>query len=423
VTITAITSTNAASPAPAPASGGNGGKGEGSGDFAELLSGLKQDSAPPPTGKNLPPKGQKAAAAGKPESISPEVAIIEGEEEPAVDAKSVKAKSEEPIVTPAFAWLIPVIPQETVTPKALSLPIAPPATAIDPAAPETQAIAIPIDAATIAENAIALDPAATSAVVEAHDITDSPSIDGVMDTTGPADMTAVGEAPATSPATPHRGEARPSMQFASQPAAAQPTPTVQASALTAFADMLGGDQTANDTANAATDIGSSSPITPTAFAAAPQARPIEAAVPTTDTPVVDTTRTDWIESMIDHIGELRDMGGNRVAQIRLTPDALGAVDIRIRQDGDAVHVSFASDNPQARALIAEAAPKLVEMAEQRGVRLSGSSVDAGLGGTGTGAQSRSDGQQRSAASARAPENSDDVDARTASALRAGDRIA
>lgn len=95
------------------------------------------------------------------------------------------------------------------------------------------------------------------------------------------------------------------------------------------------------------------------------------------TPVIDTSRADWLQSMIERIGEIRHEGGARQTQIRLAPDALGTVDIRIEQRDDRIHVAMSAENPQARAMLAEAAPRLQDMAEARGLRLSQSSVDAG----------------------------------------------
>lgn len=94
-------------------------------------------------------------------------------------------------------------------------------------------------------------------------------------------------------------------------------------------------------------------------------------------PVVDTSRADWLQSMIERIGEIRHEGGAREAQIRLAPDALGTVDIRIEQRDDRIHVTMTAETAQARALLAEASPRLQDMAEARGLRLTQSSVDAG----------------------------------------------
>lgn len=93
-------------------------------------------------------------------------------------------------------------------------------------------------------------------------------------------------------------------------------------------------------------------------------------------PIVDTSRADWLQSMIERIGEIRQEGGAREAQIRLAPDALGKIDIRIEQRDDRMHVTMHAENPQARAMLAEAAPRLQEMAEARGLRLTQSGADA-----------------------------------------------
>lgn len=135
------------------------------------------------------------------------------------------------------------------------------------------------------------------------------------------------------------------------------------------------------------------------------------------TPPVDTSRADWLHAMIERIGEMRHEGGAREAQIRLAPDALGAVDIRIEQRDDRIHVAISAETPQARALLSEAAPRLQDMAEARGLRLSQSSVDAG--------QSQQHQQRRPAQDAPAQPNapaSARRDAQT-STPRSQDRIA
>ncbi|UIJ45433.1 flagellar hook-length control protein FliK [Sphingomonas cannabina] len=92
---------------------------------------------------------------------------------------------------------------------------------------------------------------------------------------------------------------------------------------------------------------------------------------------LDTRRDDWMGQMIERIEMIRDEGGAREAHIRLAPDALGKVDVAIRHDGDTVHVQLTADTPAARTLLADAAPRLAEMAESRGLKLGGSGVDSG----------------------------------------------
>jgi flagellar hook-length control protein FliK len=86
--------------------------------------------------------------------------------------------------------------------------------------------------------------------------------------------------------------------------------------------------------------------------------------------------------MIDHIEMLRDDANARDTRIRLTPDALGTVDVALRRDGDAVHVRFSSANEATRLVLNDAQPRLAALAEARGVRIAGSSIDSGTGGGG-----------------------------------------
>lgn len=97
---------------------------------------------------------------------------------------------------------------------------------------------------------------------------------------------------------------------------------------------------------------------------------------------LDMRRDDWPQAMIDRIEALRDAANANDTRIRLVPDALGKVDVSIRRDGDAVHVQFNAEVPATRTLIAEAQPKLAEIAQARGIKLHQTSVDAGDAGSG-----------------------------------------
>ena len=92
---------------------------------------------------------------------------------------------------------------------------------------------------------------------------------------------------------------------------------------------------------------------------------------------LDTRRDDWMTGMIERIELVRDSGPVHQAHIRLAPDALGGVDVAIREERGAVHVHITADTAVARAMIADAAPRLAELAESRGLRLGGG--DAGHG--------------------------------------------
>jgi hypothetical protein len=95
---------------------------------------------------------------------------------------------------------------------------------------------------------------------------------------------------------------------------------------------------------------------------------------------LDLTRADWMQTMIDRIETLRSEGGRTETRLRLSPDALGSVDVTIRQDADGtMRIQVTAESPHARAILADAAPRLAEMAESRGLRMGGGGADAQAG--------------------------------------------
>lgn len=93
--------------------------------------------------------------------------------------------------------------------------------------------------------------------------------------------------------------------------------------------------------------------------------------------VLDMRRQEWMGQMVDHIEAMRDASPSHETRLSLSPEALGKVDISIRQDGDRIHVHFATETPAARQLLTDAQPRLSELAEARGVKLGQTSVDGG----------------------------------------------
>jgi hypothetical protein len=93
---------------------------------------------------------------------------------------------------------------------------------------------------------------------------------------------------------------------------------------------------------------------------------------------LDTRSDEWMKGMIDRIETMRGEGarGNET-RIRLSPDALGSVEIAIHHGEDGMQVRFASDNPDAARLLSDAQPRLAELAEARGLKLGGMQVDVG----------------------------------------------
>jgi flagellar hook-length control protein FliK len=119
----------------------------------------------------------------------------------------------------------------------------------------------------------------------------------------------------------------------------------------------------------------------TSLAATGSATPI-AAAGSAQQGALDMHRDDWPQAMIDRIEALRDAADATSTRITLVPDALGKVDLSIRHDGDAVHVHFAAEAAQTRAILADAQPRLAELAQARGLKLGQATVDAGAGGQG-----------------------------------------
>lgn len=98
--------------------------------------------------------------------------------------------------------------------------------------------------------------------------------------------------------------------------------------------------------------------------------------------MIDTRRSDWMTATIERIEALRDSPNARETSLRLSPDALGKIDVSIRQEGDKIHVRFSAETAAARTLLTEAQSRLNDIAEARGLKLGGSSVDSGNAGQG-----------------------------------------
>lgn len=157
-------------------------------------------------------------------------------------------------------------------------------------------------------------------------------------------------------------------------------PAAQAFAAAIFA---AGERPVPKRGDAAAELAAAFPL---AGLSAASASPIAVHAPAdARQPAVDMTSDQWMGAMIEKIETLRDSVDSKIAEtrIRLVPDALGRIDVSIRNDGDGVKVHIAADTPAARAILTEAAPRLAELAEARGLKLAATSVDGGLsGGTG-----------------------------------------
>jgi len=97
---------------------------------------------------------------------------------------------------------------------------------------------------------------------------------------------------------------------------------------------------------------------------------------------LDMRHEHWPQAMIDRIATLRDMAAENDTRLRLSPDMLGAIDVSLKRDGDAVQVQITAEHAQTRQLLADAQPRLTELAEARGVKLQLAGGQAGSGGHG-----------------------------------------
>lgn len=92
---------------------------------------------------------------------------------------------------------------------------------------------------------------------------------------------------------------------------------------------------------------------------------------------LDMRQDRWPHAMIERIEMLRDTADAVDTRIRLVPDALGAIDVSVKKDGDTVHVHFNAEQAATRTLLADAQPRLAELAEARGLKLAQGSMSDG----------------------------------------------
>ena len=327
-----------------------------------------------------PPAPQRPQIAPQPEH-GPEAREVDakrhavagpGKDLPEQDESADSEKDETEAET-AFAWFampLPAPPEAAPAIVAFGQPVASVALPEGEVAP-LPAAALP-DPATVPAGEV---PASDAAPFELPQATEAPvrqihglDISGLARSDAPAriEIAAKIELPADSPilqtiaALKPRGESQPLAALAASAGIELPEqfrrPAPRETAITALAPQTG-----------ATEI--LRPHVVQSVADAQQA-------------AIDTRRSEWMSQTIDRIEALRDSPNSRETSIRLSPDALGKVDVSIRHEGDRIHVRFTAENAQARTLLTEAQSRLTEIAEARGVKLGSASVDAGNAGQG-----------------------------------------
>lgn len=327
---------------------------------------------------------------------------------PPIVASAQPALSPQPSLSPATATTDGAAPVADIDPAravATDAPRVSILTRSDGSQLGTAAIATPTPATTPAQPAVVASPASAStgaAAAAAPAATSSPSAPTVANVVAPATATA-----------PVAGDSvtKPVTLVAAAPAvprvrvAAGPIVTSAGSPERRAAPVVADRVAAPVTSRVAASVAEGATASPLRRAAdplpdgpAPIARP---SAPTAPVPLVDPgasatvataastptaptpidTRGPWIEAMIERIETVRDLGlgeSGAATRIRLSPDALGAVEIVLTPVGDGFDVQIVADSPAARALLAEASPRLAEMASDRGWRLAGG--DAGTQG-------------------------------------------
>lgn len=284
------------------------------------------------------------------ELIAPTAPIVVSMTAIAGPASPTERPSEEPIAPAAPAGVAG--PASREPDRAGSTP--PPASATDAAAPPlatTDPTAAGVQGRTMA---FATAPAASAPLVDPGDL--PPVLESV-------------QSPPIAQRRQPRVAIRPNTSRAPRPIAPGSLPAQATDRLlrtrpnTAFAEPLPAAQPLS----AAT---AGAPLTPAATEASPTA-----AQP------VDTQAREWRTQMLDRIERFAaaEPAPGRETRITLSPDALGEVAVRLRETDRGIEVVLDAA-PEARALLAEAAPRLTELAESRGLRLTLQQPGSGDGG-------------------------------------------
>lgn len=206
-----------------------------------------------------------------------------------------------------------------------------------------------------------------------------------------------------SPANPATA-AVPALPAVTAAASAKPA-TISADEASAELSLLAPVAAANDDANTL-NLDADTPA-PTTFASLLQnsaLQEVRASAPassiTTPTPTPDLNAGDFDEAIGARVGWLAEQKIGH-AHIRINPDNMGEIDVKLQLDGDRVHASFSSAHADVRHALESSLPRLREMLGEQGLQLSHADVgqqsmsqqqnDKGEAGSGLAAGSQQDG--------------------------------
>ncbi len=126
------------------------------------------------------------------------------------------------------------------------------------------------------------------------------------------------------------------------------------------------------------------------LASVAEARPAPAFPPALSAPV-DMQAADFDDAIGARVGWLADQKIGH-AHIRVTPNDLGPVEVKLQLDGDRVHATFSSAHAEVRQALESGLPRLREMLGEQGLQLAQADVghrqsepgSSNTGGSGTG---------------------------------------
>ena len=342
--------------APAPTSGDVGG----AGGFTDLLLGAAPAPTPPPT-------GQTAAADGK---------DLPGNGDEDANDSGDAVPGAAPPLDPMLLWLPVDVPGGVSLPASMRSPAGAAATARaaagGAAAPPVVTIAAPL--ATGIPGATSLDSSAWQAVAPQR-------WDGPLPGPPAPDAAPPATTVKSDSAAPTAAEVSPPV-VASPPSQPQPQPTLPAiqparQAFAAAIALVDGDRPQRIARRSPL---AEQPLTATLQALGATATAAIAATGDAQQAPFDLTRDADLGRMIDHIEHVRDQADAGDTRMRLSPDALGTVDVAVRRDGDRVHVQFTADQAATRSLLNDAQPRLQALADARGLKLGDASIAGGQSG-------------------------------------------
>jgi|GEM_PF-5068206 len=351
---------------------------------------VANDAAPVPAPQVMSRASFDTAAVDiEPVATGPVVAVAPGDAAPVMIDAPVPASFVPPVAEaettvrsqPAIETRITRQPPQTSMPA--PRPVTPEAerrgaTAIPPAVPNSPA---PVPEATAADRKPIAGEAAASVIPVAVPMSPPAVAAAPVTRIAPAplpDAAPIVETNADSAATTVRMEPGSPAVPATAPPVIRVAPAPAPDAVPVV-DMAPGD---TDTPSPRPRRDEDPAVPTTGGSQAPDAALLRPVVPTGQSAqaALDTRQPQWVEGMIERITTLRESGGtdNGETRIRLSPDALGDVEVAIRTGDDGkLHVHFASENADAGRLLADAQPRLVQMAEARGLKLGGMQVDVG----------------------------------------------